>query len=203
LLSAVVSPIDDFDKEFHINYENPFVPYHERVADRNAQDPKVRPPRNPKTPTVKVPAPTPDAPITPVQKPTLKLPPRKPNPTELEPECIGILRHGPSQQAVVMTRLKSEDEPAPLAVGDAIEGWIVRDIGNGLIRFERPDGTEVMIPVGSADTNVQGDDASTGGTTAPSTKPSGNRPQSGMPNGQQPVPAGEPRMRKPRPKMEP
>jgi len=197
ILVASVPPIGDFEREFHVNYENPFVPYNERVADRAAQDPVERarrPPREAVRPT-----PPPEKPPVVVEPAKLVLPARR-DTTPGAPECLGIVRHGPSGQSVLMARLSGEIAQ-PLAVGDVIGGWTLKEIGAGVARFERPDGSEETLPVGSATNSaslpVQAPSAPATPQASPAQRgpaplPSGSAP---APRAPTPVPAGDPRMR--------
>lgn len=201
-LVASVAPIGDFEREFHVNYENPFVPYNERVADRVAQDPaekKNRPVRPPMRPT-----PPPETPPVMVEPARLVLPARR-DPPPGAPECIGIVRHGPSGQARLMVRLPGEIA-APLAVGEVIGGWTLKEIGAGVARFERPDGGEDILPVGAPSEGASLP-VKAPATPAPTpTTPDTGIPMSPMtprsagtptrtPQIPTPVPAGDPRMR--------
>lgn len=204
ILVASVPPIGDFDGEFHVNYENPFVPYSERVADRLAQDPTERAKR-PMRPTR--PTPPPEKPPVIVEPAKLVLPARR-DPPPGAPECLGVVRHGPSGQSVLMVRLPGE-AATPLVVGEVIGGWTLKEIGAGVARFERPDGGEDILAVGApsegASLPVKAPDAAPVPATpdAPDTSmpmspmtprmpPSAEKPTPRIPT---PAPAGEPRMR--------
>ncbi len=203
LLAASVPPIGDFDREFHVNIDNPFVPYAERKADREAHGPRMKsPPTNTVGPT-----PPPTTPPVVAEPAKLVLPTRKPQRDDT-PECIGILRHGPSGQAVVMTKNASE-AVRPLAVGEVIAGWTLRAIGAGVVTFERPDGGEEILPVGPAANNVP----TTANTAAASPATPGTPPATAAPDAAQrqpaqfppsmlPIAPGEPRML-PAPKPKP
>lgn len=201
ILVASVPPIGDFEREFHVNYENPFVPYNERVADRVAQDPverAKRPPRPPARPT-----PPPEKPPVVVEPAKLVLPARR-DTTPGAPECLGIVRHGPSGQAVLMVRL-SGGIAQPLAVGDVIGGWTLKEIGAGIARFERPDGSEETLPLGTSTTSAEAPSAPMDSQTSPSPAPAPSPAQplpvpmsnggSPAPTAPTPMPAGDPRMR--------
>lgn len=186
LLAAMVPAIGDFDGEFHVNWDNPFLPYHERVVERTE---RTRPPR-PATTTIKPPPPVTNAPIKPVEPKRLVLPPPQSS-KDTAPECIGIMRHGPSQQAVVMTRLPGQP-PTPLAEGDALAGWTLIEIGPGTARFRRPDGGEELLPVGGeVPDNLTGDGAQMPSVPAiPSATQPRQQPQPGSSSGsaRQPMP---------------
>lgn len=193
ILVASVPPIGDFEREFHVNYENPFVPYNERVADRVAQDPverAKRPPRQPARPT-----PPPEKPPIMVEPAKLVLPARR-DTAPGTPECLGIVRHGPSGQSVLMARLTGEIAQ-PLGVGDVIGGWTLKEIGAGVAHFERPDGSEETLPVGSATTPVGLPVQAPGAPVAPKAPQAQSvpAPMTTGPSAPTPAPAGDPRMR--------
>ena len=193
LLAASVPAIGDFDREFHVNIDNPFVPFAERDADVKAHRP--RPVRMPTELTPR-PAPPPENLPVVAEPPKLVLPGRKAQRDDT-PECIGILRHGPSGQAVVMTK-NANEAVRPLAVGEVIAGWTLRAIGVGVVTFERPDGGEEILPVGPAASNVSpaaGTPAATPGTP-PNTAvpgPANSQPMQSPPS-MVPIAPGEPRM---------
>lgn len=164
VLMARVPPIGDFAKEFHVNWDNPFVPYHERLADREASERRVNPPKVVKAPMPKPPPPS-EVPIRPVEERRLVLPPPTPK-TDNVPECLGIVRHGPSQQAVVMVRLPGK-APVGMIEGDAYAGWKLTEIGAGVVTFLRPEGGEEIVPVGTPAQNVVGVQAPAGGGSQP------------------------------------
>lgn len=171
VLMAQVPPIGDFVKEFHVNWDNPFVPYHERVSERDRIKERINPPKIVKPPTPP-PPPPPDQVIRPVEERRLVLPPPTPK-TDNVPECLGIVRHGPSQQAVVMVRLPGKT-PVGLIEGDAYAGWKLTQIGAGVVTFQRPDGGEEIVPVGTPAQNVvapQAQAPSGGGTQPPVQQP--------------------------------
>jgi|GEM_PF-5241568 len=203
LLAASVPPIGDFDREFHVNVDNPFVPFADRKIERETQGrPRPKP-----TELTNRPAPPPEKPPVVAAPPKLVLPTRKPQRDDT-PECIGILRHGPSGQAVVMTK-NANEAVRPLAVGEVIAGWTLRAIGVGVVTFERPDGGEEILPVGPAASNISpAADSPAAIPATPGTPPNtavpgpANSQPMQSPPSMVPIAPGEPRMRpqsKPKP----
>lgn len=149
-LIAEVPPIGDFDTEFHINYENPFIPHSERLDEKQKIDPKEIAKR-PKPPKIQ-PTPPPDTPVK-VQEPKKLILPTRSAEVRPMPECLGVIRHAVSGQALVLVSF-SGNPPMSLAEGEVVQGWKLLSIGSGIATFDRPEGGEEIIIIGSAGTPV-------------------------------------------------
>jgi len=155
---AAIPRIGDFKSEFNINEVNPFVPF--EVSQRAAVE-ITGTPRPPK--------------ITPQpQPPVIVEAPPKPKYTTLTPkdigapECLGVIRKGGT--AVLVAR-RPGMEKTNLEVGEAINGWTLREIGIGVAIFADPTGEAHELPIGTADGTVNPDQAQAPTPATPTVPP--------------------------------
>lgn len=139
LLAASVPPIGDFEREFNVNIENPFVPYEVRVAANEV----IRNPPRPNTGQGPKPPP-PQGPVT-VPEPAKPQYPKLKSGVVGAPECLGVIRKG--DVAVVVARLPDQDK-VNVEVGQSIGGWTLREVGRGVATFTDPTGADYELPVG-------------------------------------------------------
>ena len=134
-LAAQVAPIGDFDREFNINHENPFVAVQARRAEKEAiTAPQVAATRS---------LPKPGPPVV-VETPILVLPRAKPI-NLARPECLGVISHGRSGREVLIVRMPGGDEQQ-LERGARISDWELLDLAAGGARFRDPKGVEQVVP---------------------------------------------------------
>jgi len=146
-LIASAPAIGDFAREFHVNDENPFVPYHDRVAETR----RIRLPPQPVVavkPPVRPVLPPPVQPVVVVQpeKPKpLVLPRAQPIAAKPVPQCIGLIAHAESGNRMLLVRDAAGVE-VPLAVGAQIDGWeLLEVLEGGAARFRDPDGAQQLL----------------------------------------------------------
>ena len=199
-LAAQVAAIGDFDREFNVNLENPFVPVQARRDEKEAIS----------APTVKVTKalPKPGPPVV-VETPRLVLPPAKPLDLA-RPECLGVISHGRSGREVLIVRMPGGTEQQ-LERGSRIEEWELLSIAAGGARFRDPKGVEHEVPFVAPTPTVMRAPAATDPAGAeppggePATGPGTMAPESGEPPAQTPpappAPEGAP-MRPERPRRE-
>ena len=134
-LAAQVAPIGDFDREFNVNLENPFVPIHARREEQAAiKEPKV---------VRTKPLPPPGPPVV-IEAPRLVLPRAKPVDVT-RPECLGVISHARSGREVLIVRLPGGEEQE-LERGARIGEWELLDLAPGGARFRDPKGIEQEVP---------------------------------------------------------
>jgi len=134
-LAAQVPPIGDFDREFNVNLENPFVAIQARRDEKKAiNEPKVAAPKN---------LPTPGPPVV-VEAPRLVLPRAKAIDFD-RPECLGVISHGRSGREVLIARLPGGEEQQ-LERGARLGEWELIDLLPRGARFRDPKGVEQDVP---------------------------------------------------------
>jgi hypothetical protein len=143
LASATPPEIGDFAK-FHVNDENPFVPYSDRIIEVQAKNPiKNQPqPRPPIVPPVQQ---------EPKQLPTLG------QGASVVPECLGLAAHENGNSGL-MVRMKGSTQTTVLKVGEEISGWKLLSVSTDLARFTDPSGAEqtFVIAPGVRTTELSG-----------------------------------------------
>ena len=159
-LAAQVLPIGDFDREFNVNPENPFVAVKYRSEETRAM---ITPP--PEVVRVR-PLPPPGPPVV-VEMPILVLPAATPVDRE-RPECLGVISHSRSGREVLIVRLPGGEEQQ-LERGARIGEWELLDLAVGGARFRDPQGVEQVVPFVVAAPTVMVVPAST--STAPGEPP--------------------------------
>jgi hypothetical protein len=162
-LIAVLPPIGDFDHEFNVNDDNPFLPLKVRQRDAALRKIKRLQPQS-QTPSKPVE-------VTEVVIPKLVLPtaaPRRKN----APECFGVI--GSDRGTMVLARMPGSQEARQLEIGDSIvetedkqRAWTFIGLDSpNMARFKDPAGEEQIFRVGPSLT------AKAAGSSAPApTKP--------------------------------
>ncbi|MBA2482184.1 MAG: hypothetical protein H0V44_16100 [Planctomycetes bacterium] len=146
-LLAVLPVIGDFDREFNVNDDNPFLPMKVRQRESALRKIKRLQP-NSKEPTRPVV-------VTEVAIPTLQLPAaaaRRKN----APECFGVI--GSNRGMMVLARMPGSKDTRQLEVGQSIAEtenanriWIFIGMDSpNMARFRDPSGEEQIFRVGSA-----------------------------------------------------
>jgi len=134
LLAAQVPPIRDFDHEFNINHENPFVPVLERREEKKAITEPAVVSKN----------------LPPPSKPVVVEPPRivwpKARAMDIpRPECLGVISHGRTGRQVLIARLPGGEEQQ-IERGQRIGEWELIGLTPGGARFRDPKGGEQEVP---------------------------------------------------------
>jgi hypothetical protein len=170
-MKAAVPEIAPFE-HFYVNHDNPFVPHHLRVAERdniNPNRPRVAqaPPR-----PVQIPPPKPPVVVAEPEKPKLVLP-RLTRPPTNAPIVYGLLVN--DGQELLIVRMPDGKESKNLKPGDKIADWTLVSIDSGnLATFLDPQGIEHRFAIGQGDlavaqgggaTLVPGKDAAAGDKT--------------------------------------
>jgi hypothetical protein len=196
-LEVHVPPIGDFEREFNVNLENPFVPADAREREKQEVS-RMRNPGRAATPRSQ-PPPVVPLPVEP------EFPPLSSRDTGA-PECLGIVRKG--GQAVLVARLPGQNQ-VNLDIGASLGGWTLREIGIGQVRFTDPAGMPHDLPVGMLNLSTTAPASGSDPTTQPSIPRAEGllRPGSGSqpppPDaapGMQPRPAPEIAVPRPKPK---
>ena len=146
-VTAAVPSIGSFEREFHVNNQDPFLPFSLRsrvaaIQDRIPDTPHISNPRFNEPP----PAPPPVPPV--IHWPAAAM--RQPGPT-----CIGLITT--SQGSLLLGRMPHSEVIVAMSVGDAIPKdpavgpqWTLLSVdGDGLARFRDPSGGEVVFPIGA------------------------------------------------------
>jgi len=146
-VTAAVPSIGPFEREFHVNNQDPFLPFSLRRQVASIQD---RIPDSPQHPGPRVTdTPPPPPPVPPViHWPAAAL--RQPGPT-----CIGLITT--SQGSLLLGHMPNSEEIVAMSVGDAIPKdssagpqWTLLGVdSDGLARFRDPTGGEVSFPIGA------------------------------------------------------
>lgn len=145
-ITATLPAVGEFEREFHSNDYNPFVPLVQRVVDaRIANDGRRRPHRPTQPPPV----------VESVPVPELRLPPARSR-LAGAPECIGLVSstHGDT----VLVRVAGVAGTIPLSVGGQVpadapadQRWTLVGLEpGGVARFRDPSGMEQLFPIGTS-----------------------------------------------------
>ncbi len=180
LLAASKPDIGPYDN-YAVNSENPFIPYNNRVVERERG----------KYGTKRVAPPPPPDFRPPTQTPVVILPPQPPlvwpsldGSDPSAPACVGLIEvagHAP----VVLVRAPGEKEAKPVAVGEAISGWTLLSItADSIVSFRDPAGSthQMTILLAKADGDAaDGKDAGKDDKKKPPKNPktAGKKPASG------------------------
>jgi hypothetical protein len=186
VFDATLAPISDFDHQFNVNDENPFLPIDRRIADHIARQPK--PPIVPPNPDNNVTQIKPN----PVPIPVLVLPPAAAHGPSA-PECHGLLTIGTTQ--VLLLRMPGSDSLQQVTVGDAIaetnapdRRWTLLGFtANSVAHWRDPDGVEQVFPIANGLNDTVGTEVvnDTPANPAPATTPAPANPR-------RPTPAAPP-----------
>jgi len=158
-VTAAVPSIGPFEREFHVNNQDPFLPFTLRAEVAAKQDRLPDNPRIPNAPIADTPPPPPPVP------PVIHWPAaaaHQPGPT-----CIGLITT--SQGSLLLGHMPNSEEVVAMMVGDAIPKdpsagpqWTLLGVdSDGLARFRDPNGGEVAFPIGAppSDPPPSSDDA--------------------------------------------
>jgi hypothetical protein len=182
VLTAALPAIGDFDRDYNVNDENPFVPYDKRVLE--SKQIKINRTAKP-TPTSKPPQ------VEEVHVPELKFPAAASRRADA-PDCIGVVASGAGE--VLLVRMPGSDETISVAAGEPVpkdapadRQWtLVALEPGGVARFRDPSGAEQLFMIGALPT-ITSHDAPVVQSSSP--QPPQPPPQTPKPHPQpQPVP---------------
>lgn len=149
LLVAKAPEIGDFQTEFHVNNENPFVPWNLRQEEIAA----IRRPKQPPQ-TVKIRPPTDlPVPVTPPKPPEKSFPPLE-APRPAEPDPVGVVLHSSGRSALVV-RL-GEQPPVRIESGQELDGWRLIGFDADSASFLDPRGETRRYTINVAQTGLSG-----------------------------------------------
>ena len=148
-ISAAVPAIGPFEREFHVNDEDPFVNEDIRGREVQAIQSIQNHPHAPRhfPPGVIQPVEPPAAP------PTLNWPAAVGH--LVGPKCVGLITT--SQGSLLLVKMPASDELVAMSIGDAVpkdgpadKQWLLQDVQDGAARFKDPTGSDMVLPIGQA-----------------------------------------------------
>jgi hypothetical protein len=133
---------------FNVNDENPFVPDHLRIRERQAREPRPPTPTPPPSVAHMHPVRPPAVPVEPPAQ-VITLPRLAPTAASA-PQCVGLIYSEGEQMVVV--RMPGVEGTVTWAPGVTVLGWTLVSIDNGnQATFTDPDGKVMVFPIGDGD----------------------------------------------------